>query len=229
MNFLFRHCIKTVLLTVMFASPLLGVQNLPLGKWEYTVLENGEKIGTSLVERKLVKDIIVTNSELSFKSNDYINVSKEVIQETKSYEPLQYRSISTVISEEYLKRIDLTAKVEDGVLFVSDGTQNLKLKFNNNIYFGINNMLNQVLQTGGQQKYSKTSFVYDPSYNPKKVISLTINHIPASTESEKTLNLNHYRISDKGKTLIDIYLNASGVIYRYIIPGSNSTIELILN
>ncbi|MFW6364977.1 MAG: hypothetical protein ACOC2H_00725 [Spirochaetota bacterium] len=203
---------------------------VPFGSWRYTIYQDTREVGNAVIRRSMKMRKIHTSSEISFFLADTFTVSRETIVEEGNFTPVSYSSESTFVTMDTVKRVTMSARVEDDRLHVSDGSRTLTFNITKDLNFGSNILIASLLKTGLKVESSGIINMYDPSVSPTKTIRthMTCGDVEKVQVGKHTALLHRIVVRHKNKVLYTMFCDKSGIVHKYVMSLGGRKLELIL-
>jgi hypothetical protein len=227
------YLMKIVLLSLIIYQPIIADSKLPQGQWHYTV--TGDTLNGNITVRRMETDgVLTTTSSMNLKSVSTIIISDETIRETMAFNPIQYSSKATLITNNDINRTEISAKIAKEYIIVTENKKDTLLKLKSDLVFGTNKFLDRAIKSGFKRE-TFSYILYDPSVNSRKILRLSAYVNPSVpvmiSETEKLLNHITFFINLKSgekKIIMEIFCDSKGIVFLFKFNIDNRSVEFVL-
>jgi hypothetical protein len=209
---------------------LTAPQETEGGRWEYLVFLNGVRIGTSTVASGIDNGNFVSTSDMTLSMGTVATSMKQVVTETRSFEPVKCEVYQTVKNGEQVSSMDTVAEFSGSSVTVRTAGMVQTHRIEGPFKLDGNYFYSELSKKGFAKGTSIQARIYHPSIESASAFSVTCTVLGRETVQVrgKSRSLHHVAFFMESVKQADYYINDDGVAEKISQQFMNNAIELVL-
>ncbi len=226
-----KKIILILTVTILYqCTSKTSATSIPLGRWNYKLLVNGNKVGDAVFTNRLVRGSYISKTEMKIKFGLIENSTEQIITESADFKPLKIEIYNKIISADGIQEINTVAEFKGRTVNITTGKNKTSIKISKPFILDGNFFMSQLIKTKFKRGSEISALIYDPSIEMEEPVKVTVK-----VEGRKEIAINNkkeeliYIIqSIENFKTIDLYIDSRGITKKAVIKMLNNRFELII-
>lgn len=226
---------KTALLILAFtillpASCRSQSHDIPVGKWEYSILLNGNEIGSAVYSNEISGENYISKIDMNMKTGSVSNSVTQKIEETKNFVPVRLEIRNRIKSGDSDQEEKTVALFKNNIVELESSGEKSSIKLDKPFVIEGNYMMSELVKKRFAESSTVRVNLYDPTIETDDVFPVTVKvigkkNIVINGREEKLIHLVY---SIENVKSIDMYIDSKGISRKSVIQMLNNKMEMVI-